>query len=152
MTGTRRKEQREARTSSASEPRGLTVVSRVAESTDPPAAVTGPVTEARRKEQREARKKSPKREKEKKTKRKTKRESGKGGKRPKESPEETGQKQGGGRPESETQRTQRIRVVGPQASLPCSPRRRDALSLTVSVWSFYVLSTTDNCQGSKIGN
>ena len=152
MTGTRRQEQREARTSSASEPRGPTVVSRVAEGTDPPAAVTGPVTEARGKEQREARKKVTQTEKRKQNKTGNKTEKRKGGKRPKEGPEETGQKQGGGRPESETQRTQRIRVVGPQASLPCSPRRRDALSLTVSVWSFYVLSTTDNCQGSKIGN
>ena len=81
MTETRRKEQREARTSSASEPRGLTVVSRVAESTDPPAAVTGPVTEARRKEQREARKKVTKTEKKKKRKQNGKAERGKATKR-----------------------------------------------------------------------
>ena len=88
MTGTRRKEPREASTSSASEPQGPTEVSRVAEGTDPQATVAGPVTEARGKERREARKKSPKREK--KTKRNGKKQNGKAerGKATKKKPEE----------------------------------------------------------------
>ena len=152
MTGTRRKEQGEARTSSASEPQGPTVVSRVAEGTDPQATVAGPVTEARGKERREARKKSPKREK--KTKRNGK-QNGKAerGKATKRKPEENRAKnKAGGAQKAKPKEHKGFASWDHRLLCRVASRRRDALSLTVSVWSFYVMSTTDNCQESKIGN